>query len=84
MLLKIGAEKAIDEGFIHIREYGKIKSNIDLFKNCTAEPKALDKLDNIWIYGRPGTGKTRYALKCFEKEGYYEKDKSKYWNGYTD
>lgn len=40
-LLHIGAEKAIDEGLIDIKDYGRVKANIDLYKNCTAEPQAL-------------------------------------------
>lgn len=82
MLIEMGAEKAVDEGHIDIKDYGKVKSNIDLYKNCTSEHVSLDKLDNYWIWGRPGIGKTSKVIEMTEDK-YYDKDKSKYWNGYT-
>lgn len=86
LLLEMGAEKAVDDGYIDLKDYGKIKANIDLYKNCTADPQSLTDPDlkkhNHWIYGRAGVGKTRTVVE--KHPGYYEKDKSKYWNGYTN
>lgn len=85
LLLEVGAEKAVDSGAIDLKDYIRVKAAIDLYKNCTAVPKTLDGNlhdHNLWIYGEPGVGKTSKALK--ELPGYYEKDKSKYWNGYTN
>lgn len=57
----------------------------DEFKNNTHKPEPLDgdlPEFNFWVYGPPGSGKTTWALKNYPD--YYEKDKSKYWNGYTN
>ncbi len=59
----------------------KLKLNIDLYRNCTEKPDDLKKLDNEWIYGLPGIGKTKYVIDMHP--GFYDKDKSKFWNGYT-
>lgn len=78
----MGAEKAVEAGYISIANYGKVKSNIDLYSNCTQKVPDLTSLDNTWIYGEPGIGKTSKART--DHPDYYDKDKSKYWNGYTD
>lgn len=36
----------------------------------------------IWLYGKTGTGKTRYAYDYFGKNGTYIKDGTKWWDGY--
>lgn len=36
----------------------------------------------MWIHGPPESGKTQYVVDGYPD--YYEKDKSKYWNGYTN
>ena len=66
----MGAEAALDAGHIDLKDYPKIKSAIDLYKACTQPVQELRQLDNLWIYGKPGV--------------VIEKDKSKYWNGYTN
>lgn len=83
-LIEMGAEEAVKNGIIDIKDYPKVKSAIDLFKNCTQRPEAMaNQLENNeWWYGPPGSGKTRHVVTHFPD--YYEKDKSKYWNGYTD
>lgn len=62
LLIEKGAEKAVEDGDIDIKDYGKVKSNIDLYKNCTSEHVSLDKLDNYWIWGKPGIGKTSKVI----------------------
>ncbi len=44
--LEIGAERCVEEGHIKITDYMKLKSNIDLYLNCTTKPADLSKLDN--------------------------------------
>lgn len=78
----MGAEKAVEEGHIDLKDYIRIKGCIDLYKSCTTKVDALEELDNEWIYGLPGVGKTRGVLAKYSS--LYEKDKSKYWNGYTN
>lgn len=41
LLIDIGAEKAVDEGYINLIDYSKLKCNIDLYRNCTTRPESL-------------------------------------------
>lgn len=51
-------------------------------KEVTALEGALED-HNVWIYGTAGKGKTGWLVDYFnDNGGYYEKDKSKYWNNY--
>jgi len=81
-LIEMGAEKAVQDGVISVANYPKVKNAIDLYSNCTSSLAPLDALDNTWYYGLPGIGKTTKALTVHPDA--YDKDKSKYWNGYTD
>lgn len=81
-IITMGAEKALEDGHISIKDYGRVKSCIDLYKNCTQKPPALTELDNEWIYGKPGVGKTKSVMDRYPD--CYDKDKSKFWNGYTE
>lgn len=53
-----------------------------MFLNCTTKKASLSKLDNTWTWGEHGFGKTNRTV--IPHPNYYDKDKSKYWNGYTD
>jgi len=81
-LLQIGAEEAVREGMVDIKEYPKLKQAIDLFKNCTQKVAELERMDFHWYYGKPGIGKTKRITDAHPD--FYEKSKSKYWNGYTN
>lgn len=39
---------------------------------------------NIWIYGEPGTGKSRLVRKTYPAKQLYLKDCNKWWDGYDD
>ena len=42
----------------------------------------LDELNNEWIWGRPGSGKTRYVWDNFSS--LYVKNMNKWWDGYDN
>ena len=46
----------------------------------TDQPKDLEKLENEWVYGPPGVGKSRGARTRFPT--LYNKGFSKWWDGY--
>jgi len=37
-IIEMGAEKALEAGHISVKDYGRVKSNIDLYNNCTKKP----------------------------------------------
>ncbi len=61
MLLEKGAEQAVEDGDIAIKEYPKVKAALDLYRLVTIRHPDLEKLDNHWIHGEPGVGKSRMA-----------------------
>lgn len=54
-----------------------------LAKLSRPDPPALDgELDNYWIWGPPGIGKSKYARERFP--GAYVKEPTKWWDFYDD
>jgi len=82
LLLKEGAEKAVEAGHIPLKDYIKIRTSIKLYNAVTNKPDSLDKLDNLWIVGPPGTGKSRYVRENYTREELYDKPLNKWWDAY--
>ena len=82
LLLKDGAEKAVEAGHIPLKDYIKIRTSIKLYKAVTAKPDSIDQLDNLWIYGPPGTGKSRYVRQTYSRDELYDKPLNKWWDAY--
>lgn len=80
LLLEKGAEQAVRDGDIPLRDYAKIKHNIELFKSITVKHAILDQLTNQWIYGPPGVGKSRGVRE--EHPDLYDKPLNKWWDDY--
>lgn len=81
MLIDIGAEKAVEEGLICLAQYPKVKNAIELYKAVTTKHTDLDVLDNKWIYGLPGCGKSRQAR--IDYPDLYDKPLNKWWCDYN-
>lgn len=82
MLLEVGAERAVEEGYCTIKEYPKLKAAMDLYKLVTTKFQDLEALDNHWYVGPPGTGKSRAARANFPD--HYIKDPDSFWfTGYN-
>lgn len=83
-LIEKGPEQAVKDGDIALINYVKVKNAIDEFLNNTKKPEHLTgslQDHNLWITGPPGIGKTKYVIDKYPD--YFDKDKSKWWNGYT-
>jgi len=70
----------VDDGIIGVGDYKRFKISVDLYKSTTAKVADLDELDNEWVFGDPGVGKSRYARGLGE---YFPKSCNKWWDGYS-
>ena len=76
-----GAEALVADGRLHLRDYMKVKQAVSLYK-LTTEPVAdLNKLDNLWIWGKSGVGKSSLARQLFPD--LFNKPLNKWWDGYS-
>jgi len=73
-----GDMESIDSD-IYIRHYGNLKK---IRAEHQVQPAQLGELNNLWLYGPPGSGKTSRAFS--ENPGAYLKGLNKWWDGYTD
>jgi len=80
MLVSKGAEQAVRDGDIAIEQYPKLKHAIDLFNAVTSRTSDLETLDNYWLCGPPGTGKSHRARADYPE--YYDKPLNKWWDDY--
>ncbi len=82
MLLEKGAEQAVEDGDIAIKEYPKVKAALDLYRLVTTKHPDLEKLDNHWIHGEPGVGKSKMARERWPN--HYNKSPDDNWfTGYN-
>lgn len=69
------------ESVLHLRNLEQLKAQL----NRTTETwngKLKDK--NIWIWGEPGTGKSRWARNQSQTEKIFLKGPNKWWNGFQE
>ena len=76
---KKGDFESIDKDIL-IRNLGNLKK---IRAEHQVKPTALDgTLDNLWIYGPPGSGKTSMAFELYPDA--YLKGLNKWWDGYDN
>lgn len=78
--IETGPEQMVENGQLSIKEYLKVKNSISVFKLCTAKFEELPNLQNQWIWGDSGAGKSRAARD--ENPDHYVKPLNKWWDGY--
>jgi hypothetical protein len=81
MLIDKGAEQAVKDGDISIKDYQRFKHNIELYKATTVTHQDLTELDNYWVVGEPGVGKSLTSRKKFPD--FYSKPCNKWWDDYN-
>ena len=64
---------------IRLRHYGTI---LKVASRYQQPPEELDSLDNLWIVGAHGTGKSTWVHRTYP--GAYKKGFSKWWCGYRE
>lgn len=67
-------------GTVSLKDYQKLKKSIELFKLNTLAPSNLGSLQNLWIHGDPGVGKSSGVRDIFPN--YFDKPVNKWWDGY--
>ena len=77
-LAKQGKLEEIDPD-IRVRYYGTLTKIAAKYAN---PPKELAELDNTWIWGPPGTGKSRWVHRTYPKG--FKKGFSKWWDGFRE
>lgn len=53
------------------------------FKDYHDPPRRIGPITVIWIYGKPGYGKSALAYDSCEGQDYYSCSDAKWWNGYS-
>lgn len=61
-------------------DYNKLKANVRAFQRDTANVSNLTKLENEWVYGGTGAGKSKYVHETYPTK--CKKTKDIYWNNY--
>jgi len=64
---------------IFIRSYSSLRN---IYKDFAPRPPDSDKPCGFWLYGDPGTGKSRVSR--FEHPGYYAKPNNKWFDNYRN
>ena len=82
LLLEIGAVEAFKRGLVRAPDYCRVSRALDEIRAKTKDtPGDLVKLDNHWIWGSTGTGKSKMARQNWPDA--YLKDITKWWDHYA-
>lgn len=79
-VIKGDLEAMVEKGEISILQYPKLRQAKQLFELHSTRYSHLPNLENQWIYGPTGTGKTRGVLERYPDA--FPKMPNKWWDGY--
>ncbi len=83
MVFNEGPERMVEDGRLSIMQYKKLKENLNSYKLHTAIHPTLGSLNNEWVYGPSGTGKSRYVRETYG-DSLFDKPCNKWWDGYQN
>lgn len=81
-ILDVGPEAALDEGLISISQYGNVVKSLAIHAVRSASLEPLGKLNNLWLVGPTGSGKSRRAREI-AGDSLFVKCINKWWDGYN-
>lgn len=84
-LLSRPLTQLVDEELVPIKGLKKLKEDIDTYN--IMKQAAIDRTkiveDNIWLFGKPGVGKSYWVRETYG-DSLYIKSQNKWWDGYVD
>ena len=79
---KVELKDMVEKNPQMLMNYNKIKINLAQYNLDKSENENIEKTcNNLWIWGKPGCGKTYYATHTYPN--YYFKLQNKWWDGYN-
>lgn len=80
LCLTVGPERMVADNQLSLRDYSKVVKSIQLYKLNVDDPPALGRLENLWIWGQPGVGKSFSVRETWPN--LFDKSLNKWWDGY--
>lgn len=81
MLMNMSTSAAIHAGHVRLLDAIKLEKNKVFIEDQDRTLNSLDNLDNHWIWGPTGTGKTTYVHSTWPDV--FDKLLNKWWDGYA-
>lgn len=79
-IIENGPMWAVENGYCDLLYLDKCMKNLNMYKLIKEQKKDSDGVRGVWIYGRPGVGKTHYARTNYPDA--FIKAQNKWWDGY--
>lgn len=69
-------------GELSLKDYIKVRNAVQIYNMVNKDHEPLEELDNHWIYGPTGVGKSMGVRKQYGMS-LYDKQMNKWWDGYN-
>lgn len=73
---------SVDQGIFPFAEIRKLEGAKKLYDQLKGKPDKCESLENYWIWGPGGVGKSHFLFNAFKPEELYLKGCHKWWDGY--